>query len=457
MLVSWIYAIVQERLRYAPTGWSKKYEFSEADAMNALDVVDAWISRVAGGKAHMAPESVPWEALKEILGISVFGGRVDNVYDQRVLDIFLESIFVKEAYDVDFPLVKGSDGSTLLSLPEGRTRADFMAWVAGLPDTTDLEWLGLSGAAELGRLKVRGGNIMGKIMILGGGGGRKEDESGRGRASSVVEKVEMCSGVVKDWIADLKDNQNELGKGGWASNSGADWDSLQRCIAREILVGVEFLDEVMKDLGEVFIYCMGGKKLTQRVKMLVDSISSGVTPKGWTELFEGGGNIVAEKWVDNFKMRIEQLKSFVEGGGRGLEKMNFWVGGLFHPGSFVTATRQFIARKGNWSIDELDLVLVVGGKRGGEVFNVVGLGMEGGKLSDDGKEIEVSNNVIDKLSTCGFEWVVSGKGKDVGGMSLPVYLSNADREKIVVSVKFLGGGERVDFWLQRGLALSFNA
>ena len=223
-----MYAIVQERLRYAPTGWSKRYEFSEADAMNALDVVDAWVSRVAEGNAHMAPETVPWEALKQIMGVSVFGGRVDNLYDQRVLDVFLESIFVKESYDVDFPLVKGSDGSSLLSLPEGKTRADFMAWVAALPDTTDLEWLGLSGAAELGRLKVRGGSIMGKVMILGGGG-RKESDSGggRGRASSVVEKAEICSGLVKEWIGDLKGSQQDLGTGGWAASSGSDWDSLQ--------------------------------------------------------------------------------------------------------------------------------------------------------------------------------------------------------------------------------------
>ena len=30
-LLSWIHAVIMERLRYTPTGWSKKYEFSEAD------------------------------------------------------------------------------------------------------------------------------------------------------------------------------------------------------------------------------------------------------------------------------------------------------------------------------------------------------------------------------------------------------------------------------------------
>lgn len=30
-LLAWIHAIIMERLRYTPTGWSKRYEFSEAD------------------------------------------------------------------------------------------------------------------------------------------------------------------------------------------------------------------------------------------------------------------------------------------------------------------------------------------------------------------------------------------------------------------------------------------
>lgn len=30
-LVAWLHAIIIERLRYLPIGWSKKYEFNEAD------------------------------------------------------------------------------------------------------------------------------------------------------------------------------------------------------------------------------------------------------------------------------------------------------------------------------------------------------------------------------------------------------------------------------------------
>lgn len=44
-ILAWIHAIIMERLRYTPTGWSKKYEFSEADQKCALDIIDEYIDK----------------------------------------------------------------------------------------------------------------------------------------------------------------------------------------------------------------------------------------------------------------------------------------------------------------------------------------------------------------------------------------------------------------------------
>jgi len=46
-LLAWFHAIVQERLVYAPLGWSKRYEFSESDLRCACDTIDVWIDSVA--------------------------------------------------------------------------------------------------------------------------------------------------------------------------------------------------------------------------------------------------------------------------------------------------------------------------------------------------------------------------------------------------------------------------
>jgi dynein heavy chain 1 len=46
-LLAWFHAVVQERLRYAPLGWAKSYEFNEADLKVACDTLDLWIEATA--------------------------------------------------------------------------------------------------------------------------------------------------------------------------------------------------------------------------------------------------------------------------------------------------------------------------------------------------------------------------------------------------------------------------
>ena len=46
-LLAWLHAIIQERLRYAPLGWAKKYEFNESDLRMGCDTLDTWLETVA--------------------------------------------------------------------------------------------------------------------------------------------------------------------------------------------------------------------------------------------------------------------------------------------------------------------------------------------------------------------------------------------------------------------------
>ena len=99
-LLAWLNAVVHERLRYAPLGWTKRYEFNESDAACALDVIDQWVDDAAaqGKRAHVAPEELPWRALRTLLSQSLYGGRVDRPSDQAALDSFVDVVFRPDNY-----------------------------------------------------------------------------------------------------------------------------------------------------------------------------------------------------------------------------------------------------------------------------------------------------------------------------------------------------------------------
>lgn len=154
-MLAWFHAVIQERLRYAPLGWSKKYEFGESDLRSACDTVDTWLddtAKVRGyllynlilncmyctmpykftgakgrdvkhihtqGRQNIAPDKIPWAALKTLMAQSIYGGRIDNDFDQRLLNTFLDRIFTKGSFDSEFKLALKVDGHKDLKMPDG--------------------------------------------------------------------------------------------------------------------------------------------------------------------------------------------------------------------------------------------------------------------------------------------------------------------------------------------------
>jgi dynein heavy chain 1 len=81
-IVAWFNAVVQERLRYTPIGWSKVYEFNQSDQRCVLDCVDEWLDTLGQAREAVDPDKIPWDALRTLISQSIFGGKIDNAFDQ---------------------------------------------------------------------------------------------------------------------------------------------------------------------------------------------------------------------------------------------------------------------------------------------------------------------------------------------------------------------------------------
>ena len=86
-MLAFFHALVQERRTYIPQGWSKSYEFSYSDLKVSLEIIDNLL------KEHEVTKSLNFEVLYGIFEEGIYGGRVDNPSDLKVLRAYLKKYF----------------------------------------------------------------------------------------------------------------------------------------------------------------------------------------------------------------------------------------------------------------------------------------------------------------------------------------------------------------------------
>lgn len=78
---------MQERRTYIPQGWSKSYEFSYSDLKVSLEIIDNLI------KEYEVTKNMNFETLYGVFEEGIYGGRVDNFSDLKVLRAYLRKYF----------------------------------------------------------------------------------------------------------------------------------------------------------------------------------------------------------------------------------------------------------------------------------------------------------------------------------------------------------------------------
>jgi dynein heavy chain 1, cytosolic len=151
-IVSWFNAVVQERLRYTPIGWSKVYEFNESDQRCTLDCIDEWIDSLGTNRSNIDPEKIPWDAIKTLISQSVFGGKIDNEFDQKILLSLVDKFFNARVYEEGFKLFDppvGTDEESLVVPDNAKSHKDYLSFIMNDIKLTETPaWSGLPNNVE---------------------------------------------------------------------------------------------------------------------------------------------------------------------------------------------------------------------------------------------------------------------------------------------------------------------
>ncbi|KAI9731342.1 MAG: hypothetical protein M1834_005245 [Cirrosporium novae-zelandiae] len=160
-LLSFLHAVVQERLRYAPSlGWKGLWEFNDSDYECSAYIIDVWIESVAKDRSNVAPNKLPWDIIRTLV-VEMYGGKIDDEGDFKQLTTLTHNFLNPAAFENEHKLVEDEERG--LTVPEGTGMKDFMEWVRNLPEREPPTYLGLPANAEKLLLVGQGKEMIRKV------------------------------------------------------------------------------------------------------------------------------------------------------------------------------------------------------------------------------------------------------------------------------------------------------
>ncbi|XP_033632471.1 cytoplasmic dynein 2 heavy chain 1-like isoform X2 [Asterias rubens] len=438
--LAWFHAVCQERRNYIPQGWTKFYEFSMSDLRAGADI----INRLAVGKG----KELQWDFIYGLFENAIYGGRVDNPFDMRVLRSYLSQYFNKDVL-AGGGAKRPKKIAAGVSVPSSAYYRDYTDLINSFPEDDKPSYFGLPANIERSSQRIISNQVISQLKIL-----RRLDEaavkfdmdrwnSELGPILNLWKKLNQGAQIIQTKL------QAPSEKSG-SDNPVTSFIQLERYNA---VMLVQFVHSTLAALSKVI---RGTTLLTSEVQNMAALLLKQETPLDWQSRWEGPEDPI--QYLRTLVARTMAIQGWVQKAeSRSLLNETLDLSELFHPDTFLNALRQLTARDIKTSMDSLKFVCTWGGSISGAKHQVKigGLQLEG--CTFDGSRL--SENQRDSPSvctipTCTVAWVLKDAGEPYNSqdsISLPVYYS-ADREKIVTHLTVPCGGDQ-DHWVQTGAAL----
>uniref|UniRef100_A0A915D910 Dynein heavy chain C-terminal domain-containing protein n=1 Tax=Ditylenchus dipsaci TaxID=166011 RepID=A0A915D910_9BILA len=228
-------------------------------------------------------------------------------------------------------------------------------------------------------------------------------------------------------------------------------DPLFRFFEREINLGGVLLSDVRSDLKDILAVCRGELKQNNHLRSLTTSLNKGQVPTSWIR-YTTPKTMTSIEWMNDFSKRMKQFSKLAE--SKNLRSEEVWLGGVFSPEAYITATRQLIAQANGWSLEQLHLhVSVEEVSQGSDKFIVKGLRLIGAACKSPNL-ISLTDDVHTDMERVHFSWNKEAKYKRL--VSLPVYLYS-NRANLLFCLDFVPTSFDGSLLNERGVAIVCNS
>jgi len=463
-VLAFFHAVVQERRKYGKVGWNVNYDFNASDFAVSIRLLDNYLT-----KAHSNGDVlIPWDTLRYLVGEVMYGGRVTDDCDRRVVETYMQEYLGDFLFDTFQPFHffedppderkrKSECGLPIVDykIPALGGREVYIRGIESMPgiEAQTPEVFGLHPNAEIDYLTNASKKLWGDLIDLqprqaGGGGGITREQYIENIANDIESKLPA--------LFDLNKLRKDLEADGFSPIFVVLVQELERWEKLNI--------RMQKSLAQLKMALKGVIAMSNELDALGSNLFNGQLPNMWRKLTPQTDKMLGS-WMTFHGKRQTQYKSWVDEG----EPKVMWMSGLSIPETYTAALVQTTCRRYGWPLDKTTLYTkVTRYTQPSQVTERLTDGCYVSGLYVEGAAWDVENQclirqppkvLVQELPILMIIPVELNKLKLHGTLRVPMYITQQRRNAMGVGMMMeadLDTREHSSHWILQGTALVLN-
>jgi len=456
-VLAFFHAVVQERRKYGKVGWNVNYDFNDSDFSVSLRLIETYLE-----KASINGDSaIPWDTLRYLVGEVMYGGRVTDNLDRRVVETYMQEYLGDFLFDTfqPFHFYHNTDPACGLvvdyKIPAPGAKDVYTKAIEQLPgiESQTPDVFGLHPNAEINYLTNASKALWRDLLDLqprtaGGGGGMSREEYIANVAVDIQNKQPSAF--------DIQRLYKELEADGYSPVFVVLVQELERWEKLNVKMNRSLADLKKALVGEI--------AMSSELDELGTGIFNGQLPGMWRKLTPATDKSLGS-WMLFHQRRYSQYKAWVDEG----EPKVIWLSGLSIPETYTAALVQTTCRRYGWPLDKSTLYTKVTPhtsvsqvtERLTDGCYVTGLYIEGAAWDVERRCLvrQAPKVLVQELPILQIIPVELSKLQLHGTLKVPMYITQQRRNAMGVGLMMdcdLDSNEHSSHWVLQGVALTQN-
>ncbi|EDW77285.2 uncharacterized protein Dwil_GK18215 [Drosophila willistoni] len=419
-------AALQQRRQYIPQGWSKYYEFGEADLKAALGILKWFDNQLNSTKCD-------WILLQRLSENLAYGGRINNPRDLEILRYYLTQFCG--------PDVLGTRWSPMglgITLPTSGQLQDYYNAINKLPDIDDPKMYGLANQAQQQREIEVARHVIKELRGLYYRGVKDEVTSSSVNARQKMEhQIKPLLSLWRKLAGSCSINQTAKEAKLMKTNESSPWSLF---VLAELDLGINLFKTVHQTLSQMHNWLKESQDVDpQTLKNLADQ----QVPANWLKLWPGPSSHSAVDYLRALMVRAQAAEQ------RFKEQVHLEFAGeinllhVYNCENLFACLKLLQARAFGVSVEQLELGTTTNGLTGGgggadnaKILKLSPLKLDGSKNGvEKSPSFYITYRIIndkpkeDKLQSKLLNWSNETK-KGSEQLKLPLY-TRSQRDKLI--------------------------